>query len=282
MSFCRSLAVSTVLGVNCAVLATYETLAGITKFGADSSALHFTPIELNGGTKLTVISPEKWHVVTGFLSKTLINTHQKYGRLLGELKPVTTAIRLMDEETFFQTTGAPRWTNAMFYRGQIIIPLSSDHPVDFENLSRSIKHEYTHAIINALTGGRAPGWLDEGVAQWAEGSENPALKPALRSWLRRNEPVPLSLLQGGFTKLDSSMVPAAYAESLYATYAIINTYGFQSIRRYFDELRSGSAKSTAFEEGFGITEERFEQRLGLSLEGWLNPESQHDDDSQHL
>jgi len=238
-----------------------------------SNALHFTPIELNGGTKLTLISPEKWHVVTGFLSKTLSETHQKYGRLFGELRPVTTAIRLMDEETFFQTTGAPRWTNAMFFRGQIIIPLTNDQPIDFDNLSRSIKHEYTHAVINALTAGRSPGWLDEGIAQWAEGTENPALKPALRAWLKRNEPVSLGLLQGGFTKLEPEMVPASYAESLYATYAIINTYGFQSIRRYFDELRSGNSKTMAFEEGFGITEERFEERLGLSLKKWLDKES---------
>ena len=32
-----------------------------------------------------------------------------------------------------------------------------------------LSHELAHAFIRQASGGRAPGWLHEGLAQWAEG-----------------------------------------------------------------------------------------------------------------
>lgn len=37
--------------------------------------------------------------------------------------------------------------------------------------------------------------------------------------------IPLGMLQGGFTKLDPKMVPAAYAQSLVTTSAVLSGYG---------------------------------------------------------
>ena len=78
ISFCRSLAVSTVLGVNCAWLATKETRAGMTISGATSStsltSLHTLFLELKPGalvplhvdhppierTRYVVSPPDRW------------------------------------------------------------------------------------------------------------------------------------------------------------------------------------------------------------------------------
>jgi hypothetical protein len=143
--------------------------------------------------------------------------------------------------------------------------MSTEGETDYDNLVRSIKHEYTHAVIHALSDGKCPGWLDEGLAQWAEGDENPALKPALSTWLRRNEVVSLKLLQGGFTKLETRMVAAAYAQSLYAAEYVINGFGFEKIKTYFEDLRSGTSKEDAFSGSFGISESSFERRLSGHL-----------------
>lgn len=243
----------------------------------DSASDHIirtTPIVLDGDSRLTVISPDRWTKIGNSLSTVLTETYTRYQSLFGTIPVVKSSVRLMEEEEFFSVTGAPRWTNALFYKGQIIIPLSNTEPIDMDNLRRSAKHEFTHAIISSLSSGRAPGWLDEGLAQWSEGSENPALQPALRAWLTKNEPLPLSLLQGGFTRLNANMVPAAYAQSLYATYVVIHGFGFERLGKYMGKLRAGETKTEAFVDSFGVSENKFESTLGYSLRSWLNSDTQ--------
>jgi hypothetical protein len=174
----------------------------------------------------------------------------------------------MDEASFYEMTGAPGWTNAMFFRGEIIIPLSTSKPVDLENLHRSVKHEYSHAVLAALSGGSIPGWIDEGLAQWLEGEENPALRNSLRSYLKHSSPVPLNLLQGGFTRLESNMVPAAYAQSLLAVQAMIKAYGIEKIAHYLELLRKSEDKEVAFFAAFGLSENDFEYKLHTTLRQW--------------
>jgi len=156
----------------------------------------------------------------------------------------------------------------MFFRGEIIIPLSTKEPIDLDNLQRSVKHEYSHAVFSALSGGAIPGWLDEGLAQWIEGDENPALRNSLRSYLTTSDPVPLALLQGGFTKLTPRMVPAAYAQSLIAVQALLKAYGIEKIGEYLQLLRQQVSKEAAFEAAFTITEHEFEARLHSTLRTW--------------
>ncbi len=234
----------------------------------EASPLRFTPINLSNGSKLTLISPQRWSETAATLIKTLNTTHEHFTELFSEIPAFSTSIRLMDEDEFFALTGAPKWTNAMFYRGEIILPIARAKSVDVENLNRSVRHEYTHAILSALSGGNLPGWIDEGLAQWFEGEESPGLRAALRDWLKTNEPVPLKLLQGGFTKLKPEMVPAAYAQSLLAARLVADKYGFPAIANYFMMLRDGVDKESAFHTAFNISLADFEAQLGRALKRW--------------
>lgn len=242
---------------------------------SESPKSRFAPVALAGGSVLTLVSPEEWRPLAQKLLGVLEETHQYYSSLLGPIPSHTTTLRLVDSEQFYRETGAPRWTNAMYYRGEISIPLSVGEKVDVENLRRSIKHEYTHAVINSMSAARCPGWLDEGLAQWSEGSVNPALEPALRNWIMKRTAVPLSMLQGGFTRLEPAMVPPAYGQSLFAAQAMLNSFGLPKISEYFRQLRVGSDRSQAFEEAFGISEKGFEKALGESLRRWAKHPDEH-------
>jgi hypothetical protein len=236
---------------------------------ADSrSALRFTPVTMGDGCRLTLIAPSQWSEIATEISTELIKTHQQLTDLFGTIPPFRSSVRLLDEASFYELTGAPGWTNAMFFRGEIIIPLSLNEPIDLENLHRSVKHEYSHAVFSALSGGFVPGWLDEGLAQWIEGEENPALRNSLRSYLVSATPVPLSLLQGGFTKLAPRMVPAAYAQSLIAVQALLKAYGVDGISTYLRLLREQISKEEAFTTAFGMSEVDFETRLDETLRLW--------------
>jgi hypothetical protein len=233
-----------------------------------NSPLRFTPVTMNDGSRLTLISPSHWSDIATEISSELVLTHQQLTTLFGSIPPFRSSVRLLDERSFYDLTGAPAWTNAMFFRGEIIIPLSTKEPLDLENLQRSVKHEYSHAVFSALSGGAIPGWLDEGLAQWIEGDENPALRNSLRSYLMTSEPVPLALLQGGFTKLTPRMVPAAYAQSLIAVQALLKAYGIEKIGEYLNLLRQQVSKDAAFEAAFTIPEQEFEARLHTTLRAW--------------
>ena len=230
--------------------------------------LTVSPISLQGGSTLTVVSPEKWDSVADHLLTVVKKIHKEYSTLFGEIPSFVSSVRLIEHDQFLAQTGAPSWTNALYFRGEILIPISEKEKLDLDDLVRSIRHEYTHAVIHALSGGRCPGWLDEGLAEWSEGDENPALPPALSAWVKKQPIVSLKLLQGGFTKLDFAMVPAAYAESLFASNLILSKFGFDEVRTYFDLLRGGTEKSFAFQKSFGISESAFEEVLNTSLVKW--------------
>ncbi len=58
------------------------------------------------------------------------------------------------------------WAGAV-YDGKIRLPQENAGVTD-ANLRALIAHEYTHAIVHDLAGGKAPTWLNEGLAQWQE------------------------------------------------------------------------------------------------------------------
>jgi len=234
----------------------------------EGDSLRFTPVNMNDGSRLTLISPKHWSDIADEVTQEVTETHRELTGMFGTIPPFRSSIRLMDEQSFYELTGAPGWTNAMFFRGEIIIPLAKHQPVDLENIHRSVKHEYTHAVLSALSRGRIPGWIDEGLAQWIEGDENPALRATLKNYLQKNEPVPLHLLQGGFTKLESRMVPAAYAQSLLAMQAVVQTYGLTKITAYLQLLREDYDRALAFETAFDMTQEEFERHLRATLKTW--------------
>jgi hypothetical protein len=64
------------------------------------------------------------------------------------------------------------------------------------------------------------------------------------------------------------MVPAAYAQSLLATNALIEYYGFDLITAYLAMLRAGTEKSLAFETAFRVSPDIFEEKLALALKKW--------------
>jgi hypothetical protein len=174
----------------------------------------------------------------------------------------------MTEKDFFKLTGAPKWTNAMYYRGKILIPIDIARGIDEEQIFRSLRHEYTHAVLHHLSAGKCPGWFDEGIAQWIEGEENPVLNPALRRWLRTNGLIPFSMLGGGFTGLRSEMVAPAYAQSLFAVRYLIEQKGFDGIQTYLSALGTGYSHDRAFQLAFDMNQRAFEQKLEQNLRTW--------------
>ena len=82
------------------------------------------------------------------------------------------------EDRFRQLhANSPEWVGGQ-YDGKIRIPIRSADPQD---LRRILWHEYTHALVHALSQNRCPIWLNEGLAEWAGNTQRATSLDHLRS-----------------------------------------------------------------------------------------------------
>lgn len=209
-------------------------------------------------------------------SITILNdTYDELSRIFQSSPKKKVVLRFLPPEEFRKQTGAPAWTSAMYFRDEITIPLTAKTGMDRAELSRALRHEYVHAFIAEMSRYRCPAWLDEGVAQLLEGHPNPLLGPALREWIGQNQAIPLDWLQNGFTTLDAAYVPAAYAQSLFATRKIIMKRGFRSVTQYLNHLQNGVAEPQAFKIAFGQNKRDFEKELTVQIKRWSISNRRH-------
>ncbi len=210
--------------------------------------------------------------LAGSALSTLTNTSEEFQRIFGVVPKSKVVLRFLNPSEFRRLTKAPDWTSAMFYRGEISIPINEKRGVNPVELHRALRHEYVHAVIAEITNYRSPAWIDEGIAQLLEGQINPLLGPALRTWIRTNSAMPLSSLENGFTTLPGDIVPAAYAQSLFATRTLVQQYGFSSAVKFLSLLGEGKSEAAAFLLAFNETEEAFEARLTAQIKRWADSE----------
>ncbi len=192
----------------------------------------------------------------------------EYRRIFDQEIRNKVVLRFLTPKEFHRQTGAPEWTSAMYYRGEITVPIPVSGRVNLDQLKRALRHELLHFITAEMSRNRCPAWLDEGIAQLLEGQPNPLLGPALRTWLSQDNPMPLDWLEHGFTMLEDSVVPAAYAQSLFATRTLVNSYGFKKVTRYIRNLGQGMDNRAAFRDAFESSFESFERKLASQLQRW--------------
>ncbi|RME59903.1 MAG: hypothetical protein D6780_04365, partial [Candidatus Dadabacteria bacterium] len=219
-----------------------------------SQAVFYTPLFLEGGAELTVVSQGKWNSLVSSVTTELKSAHRRLLALFNAKPSLKVTMHILDEELFYSLTGAPRWTNALYLNKKILLPVSStSSDKNYKGLLRTVRHEYLHAVVDAISSGRCPGWLDEGLAQWFEHSQNPILEPALFHWLRYNDPIPFKELESGFTSFKGEKVPVSYAQSLWAVKYLLKKYGSTKIGYFLKLLGKGYPEERAFKRSFNIT-----------------------------
>jgi hypothetical protein len=201
----------------------------------------------------------------------LDDAYEELSQLLHFRPEQKVVFRFLTPEEFRKHTGAPAWTSAMYLRGEVSIPVSKEKRTSPTELRRAIRHEYTHAVLSELSNRKCPAWLDEGVAQILEGDLNPLLAPALKRWVESNrEAMPLSWLRDGFMGLNEKIVPAAYAQSLFASQILVNKWGYPAVVSYLKLLAKGVNEERSFKLAFGITERQFERHLSSEMNRWID------------
>ena len=228
-------------------------------------------VALPNDVAVTINSPQRWHTLVQEVAKEVTSLHTELADRYGSAPQFAAHIRLIQDTTFFALTGAPPWVEAMIYQGQILLPLPSKGAVDSGNLLRSVRHEYTHAWIAALTAGRCIAWLDEGLAQLAEGGVEEASLAALKTRLKATPPLEFRKLRSGFKALPPADLAAAYAQSALAASIVLEQFGAARIRDYFDNMRAGMDTEAAFLNAFMIEQSKYEKELAIQVRAKLAP-----------
>jgi tetratricopeptide (TPR) repeat protein len=140
---------------------------------------------------------------------------------LGEYPPDTIVAVLYTEQQFRDVTRAPAWAGGQ-YDGRIRIPVAgaSQQPELFEKV---LTHELAHAIVAGIAPGGVPAWLNEGLAQYFDGTD---VSTAARRMKALGRSIPLKRLDGSFGRLSAAEAQVAYDESLLAVNVIAERPAF--------------------------------------------------------
>ena len=176
----------------------------------------------------------------------------------------TIQVILYTQQQFFDVTKAPQWTGAL-NDGKLRIPINGLQQVD-SNLSRVLKHELAHSFINLASNGRAPTWLNEGIAQLEEPGSIAREGKRLAGLYSSGHNIPLNQLETSFTRFSEAEAAVAYAQSLASAEYIREVYGMSSLSLMLKRLADGQSNETALRSAVHSGYAQFDRELTAWLE----------------
>ena len=189
------------------------------------------------------------------------------GHKLGQYPDHDTPVVLYAERDFQRVTHSPGWAGAL-YDGRIKVPVGGVQSANPAELARTIRHEYAHALVVALSGGNCPVWLNEGVAMWAEEARDGEREEwALGAIQVSRRPFTLAELEKSFAHLSPQDALGAYAQSYLAVRHLVARYGDRALQRLITAYASGASSADAFRDALPIELSSFEDDLRREQSG---------------
>jgi tetratricopeptide (TPR) repeat protein len=204
--------------------------------------------------------------------RVLEEAYGEIGRSFSYYPDRSITVILYSDQQFRDITRTPAWAGG-FFDGKIRVPTegAGSHT---EALNRVLYHEFTHAIVHALTEGHVPTWLNEGLALNFEREAPPSPSSSgstqwdspISGAIRANGLLSLDALHGSFLEMDQPTAQLAYAESYSAVKYLIDRYGMFAIQALLKDLSRQRDFSKAFEDRFFVSYREFqtEWQKGLS------------------
>src|SRR6266436_1260162 len=160
--------------------------------------------------------------------------------------PDSIGIILYTQQAFADITRAPGWVGAL-NDGRIRVPVQGLTSMTPE-LSRVLKHELTHSFIQQKTRGRAPTWIQEGMAQWMEGKRSNDHAAELVQIYDERHGAPLTAFEGSWMNLHTDDAAYAYAWALANIEYLVQANGMVDMQRILDRIAAGSSTEAAIYE----------------------------------
>ncbi len=176
-----------------------------------------------------------------------------------------TPVVLYTQQDFHNITQTPGWAGAAF-DGRIKLPVRGLQADDTQ-LPRVVRHEYAHSLITQLSNGRAPVWLNEGLAVWAEETDEGEREAWAQQKIAGQELFTLEQMSTTFVHLQTTRAEVAYAQSYLAVRALIDIYGARKIPALLGSLAHSRNMGEAFAATYPGDLASFEERWLRQLTG---------------
>jgi len=194
----------------------------------------------------------------------LEDAYGEVGRSLSYYPEREIQVILYSGQQFKEVTNAPGWSGGIF-DGKIRLPIGG---IDKETpvIRGILFHEYTHAVVRAITP-RCPTWLNEGLAQYFEGSQiDPRQQEVLKQLMLAGKIPSLTKLEGSFTGLVGDQAQSAYLLSLSSVRYMIDSFGMYRVKDVLDKLAKGEDIGKAISNSIMISYEEFQLGWKKTLE----------------
>ena len=161
--------------------------------------------------------------------------------------PEQIAVILYTQEAFRDVTRSPGWTGAL-NDGKIRVPVQGVETVS-DQLTRILRHELTHSFVFQKTAGRAPTWLQEGLAQWMEGRRTNGDAATLVAIFEQGQGKQLRYYDDSWMRFSAGQARYAYAWALAVVEMIEAQQGSDGVNRLLEAERTESSREAALREG---------------------------------
>lgn len=196
------------------------------------------------------------------VSEALDEAYRSVGADLNYFPASKTVVYLYSANNFRKIFKLPDVVRA-FYDGNIRMPLQS--LPDKNDLSRYIRHEYTHAILSAKTANRCPVWLSEGIAVWEEFKGDEAFMATLLQNMAGDPQTSIDMLEKAFSQAgemarDGKDMRIYYLLAYSAVRYIVDTWGPGTLNAILDRIAKGQHAVNAIDDELLLSQKEFEAR----------------------
>lgn len=166
----------------------------------------------------------------------------------------------------------PPWAAAR-YDGGIQLTYRSYGNSRLGILSTLIRHEWVHLIVDLLTQGRCPAWLDEGLAQTIARLLMNSEREYLLNASRNQQLLAIDALKKPFSQIDAKGRRLAYLQSSATVEYLIKQFGISQIRELLKRIGNGTPSEIAIQKTFGKTAVEIIAAWRMGIDG-MNRETQ--------
>ena len=193
---------------------------------------------------------------------------QEAYRLLGQdfdYRPDYKIIVLVSDREQFETVGGWPAMAQGIYDGKIRLPLiGADYTPD--HIRGLVWHEYTHLLVGDLSSGRAPLWLNEGLAYYEGYKYMEKHLGLLRSAVNKDKLIPVGELDNILkTVADQEQYWLACEEAYTLADYMMKKYNKYTVREILRALGEGEAFETVMKRKFNVSMKEFEKRWLVEL-----------------
>jgi len=184
----------------------------------------------------------KSHLASDILSA-LEDAYSNVGRDLSTFPTGRITVILYTKKDYKSVTAGPDWSGGL-YDGKIRLPIGGAQELT-DQLKAVLFHEYTHVVVQEITHGNCPTWLNEGLAE-LEGrkiSSHPAVKP--NNAPKSGSFIPFAKMEAGFSTLSSQEAAQSYQQSYSLVNFMVSAYGWPKVTEILLNLGKGMNPAAA-------------------------------------